>query len=65
MFSGGVGLVVVLLVGSFDELSGVEDGAGADEGDQVGCVDGAPAHLGGFDELERHRQPRPCCRVRG
>jgi len=27
---------VVLLVWSFDELSGVEDGAGADEGDQVG-----------------------------
>jgi hypothetical protein len=27
---------VVLLVGSFDELAGVEDGAGADEGDQVG-----------------------------
>ena len=29
-------------------------GAGADEGDEVGCVDGAPAALGGLDELERH-----------
>ncbi len=32
-------------------------GAGADEGDEVGCVDGAPAGLGGLDELERHRDP--------
>ena len=48
---------MVLLVGSFDELAGVEDGAGVDEGDQVGCVDGAPAGLGGLNELERHGQP--------
>jgi len=55
---------VVLLVGSFDELTGVEDGAGADEGDQVGCVDRTPAGLGGLDEFERHGQPRgPCCRA--
>ena len=34
-----------------------EHGTGADEGDQVWGVDGAPAVLGGLDELERHRQP--------
>jgi MFS family permease len=32
--------------GSFDELAVFERGAGADEGDEVGCVDGAPAGLG-------------------
>ena len=46
-----------LAVGSFDELAGLETGAGADERDEVGCVDRPPAVLGGFDELERHRQP--------
>ena len=45
-----------LAVGSFDELAGFEAGPGADEGDEVGCVDRPPAVLGGFDELERHRQ---------
>ena len=28
---------------SFDELAAFEAGAGADEGDEVGCVDRAPA----------------------
>jgi hypothetical protein len=37
-----------VVVGSFDELSVGEGGAVADEGDQVGCVDRAPAVLGGF-----------------
>ena len=46
-----------MIIGSFDEFSGFEDGAGADERDEVWCVDGAPAGLGGLDELERHRQP--------
>ena len=32
-----------MFVGSFDQLACVEVGAGADEGDEVGCVDGAPA----------------------
>jgi integrase/recombinase XerD len=41
-----------LVVGSFDDAAFV--GAGADEGDEVGCVDGAPAALGGLDELEGH-----------
>jgi hypothetical protein len=31
------------LVGSFDELAFLEDGAGADEGDQVRCVTGNPS----------------------
>ena len=52
---GGLGLGVV--VGSFDELAGLECGAGTDERDQVRGVDRAPAVLGGFDELERHGQP--------
>lgn len=45
------------VVGSFDEFAADEGGAGADEGDQVGGVDRAPAGLGGFDELEGHGQP--------
>jgi hypothetical protein len=28
-------------------------GAGADEGNELGRVDGAPAGLGSFDQLER------------
>jgi len=48
-----------VFVGSFDEFAVDERRAGADERDQVGCVDRPPAVLGGFDELERHRQP--CC----
>ncbi len=47
-----------LLVGSFDELVAGEDGAGTDEGDKVRSVDGAPAGLGGLDQLKCHRQPR-------
>jgi len=50
---GGFGLGVLL--GSFEELAGLEDGTGADESDEVGCVDRAPAVLRGLDELERHR----------
>jgi hypothetical protein len=53
---GGLGLLVV--VGSFDEFAALKRGAGADERDEMACVDRAPACLGGFDELERHRQPR-------
>jgi hypothetical protein len=44
------------LAGSLDELSVGEGGSGADEGDEVGRVDGAPAVLGGLDELEGHGQ---------
>jgi len=46
-----------VLVGAFDELAGHERGAGADEGDEMRCVDRAPAVLRGLDELERHREP--------
>ena len=53
---GGVGLGVV--VGSFDELAGLEAGAGPDERDEVRGVDRAPAVLGGLDELECHGQSR-------
>jgi hypothetical protein len=31
-----------MVVGSFDQEAFLEPDAGADEGDQVGCVDGAP-----------------------
>jgi integrase/recombinase XerD len=47
-----------VFVGSFDELAGLEGRAGADECDQVGCVERAPAVLCGLDELERHCQAR-------
>src|SRR5215813_11863329 len=47
-----------ILAGPFDELAVDEGCSGADQGDQVGCVDGTPAVLGGFDELERHGQAR-------
>lgn len=43
--------------GLFDEFAVREGRAGADEGDQVWCVDGAPSGLGGLDEFERHRHP--------
>jgi hypothetical protein len=43
-------------VGSLDELVAVEGGAGADEGNEVGCVDRAPTVLGGLEELEGHSQ---------
>src|SRR5665648_1008489 len=46
---------VVSWVFAFDELAVFEAGPGSDEGDQVWCVHGAPPALGGFDELERHR----------
>ena len=42
-------------VGSFEEFPLLEVGAGADESDEVRCVDRAPAGLCGLDELERHR----------
>ena len=42
-------------VGSFDELAVLEHRAGTYQYDEVGCVHGAPAVLGGLDELERHR----------
>src|SRR5665647_2434156 len=42
---------------TFEEFALLEACAGADQGDQVGCVDRAPAVLGGLDELERHRDP--------
>jgi hypothetical protein len=51
------GFGLVLVVGAFDEFAVEEQGTGADQGDQVGCVDRAPAGLGGFDELEGHGQP--------
>src|SRR6266516_2176783 len=50
-------LLVWCLVGSFDQLAGLEAGAGSDQGDQVGAVDRAPAALGGLQQLEHHRQP--------
>ena len=46
--------------GAFYEVTVLEGGAVADEGDEVGCGDRAPAGLGGLDEL-----PRPGCRPRG
>jgi hypothetical protein len=42
---------------SFDEFAVDEGRPGADQGDEVGCVDGAPAILRSFDQLERHGQP--------
>jgi hypothetical protein len=41
---------------SLDKLASFEAGADANEGDELGCVDRAPAGLGGFDEFERHRE---------
>ena len=41
--------------GSFDEFAVLEPRVGADQGDQVGCVDRSTAVLGGFDEFEGHR----------
>ena len=35
---------------AFNELAAFEAGPGADERDEVGCVDGAPAFLGGVDQ---------------
>jgi len=36
--------------GSFDKFAVDERGAGADQRDEMRCVDGAPAVLGGFDQ---------------
>jgi hypothetical protein len=47
-----------VLVGSFDEFAALEACAGADECDEFGCVDRAPAGLRRFDQLERHGQAR-------
>jgi hypothetical protein len=43
--------------GSLDELPVAEGSAGADQGDEVGCVDRPPPLLRGLDEFERHGQP--------
>jgi hypothetical protein len=37
---------------AFDELAAFEAGAGTDEGNEVARLDGAPAGLGGLDQLE-------------
>ena len=47
-------------LGSFDELAGLEHGAGTDERDEVWRVHGAPAGLGGLDEIP----PGPIARIR-
>ena len=39
------------MVGSFDQLVVDEEGAGADESDEVGWVHAAPAGLGRFDQI--------------
>jgi hypothetical protein len=46
-----------LFVRSFDECAVFEVRSGSDEGDEVRGVDRTPSMLGGFDELERHRDP--------
>ena len=50
-------VVLGLFVVAFDEVAVLERRAGADERDEVWCVDGTPPGLGGLDELERHRDP--------
>ena len=40
-----------------NEAAAFEAGPGADERDEVGCVDGAPAFLGVVDQLECHGDP--------
>ena len=42
---------------AFNALAAFEAGPGADERDEVGCVDGAPAFLGGLDQLECQGDP--------
>jgi len=44
------------LLGALDEHAVVEDGASADESDEMGGVDGPPAALGRGDELVGHGQ---------
>ena len=51
------GLLRGRFVGSFDEFAVFETCSGSDEGDEVGRVDRTPTVLGGFDELEGHRNP--------
>jgi hypothetical protein len=46
-----------LALGSFDELAVDEGRPGADERDQVRCVDRGAASLGGLDQADR--RPRP------
>jgi hypothetical protein len=42
---------------AFNELAAFEAGPGAGERDEVGCVDSAPAFLGGVDQLECRGDP--------
>jgi hypothetical protein len=42
-------------LGAFDEVAVLEAGSGADQGNEVGRGDRAPAGLGGLGELEHHR----------
>ena len=46
--------LLILTVGSFDQLAVDEEGTGADECDQVRRVDHPPPGLGCLDQLERH-----------
>jgi hypothetical protein len=41
-----------LIFRSLDQLAAEDGGAGADEGDQVGCVDCSPPGVGGEDGLD-------------
>lgn len=45
------------VVVSVDEDTFLEASSGADESDEVGCVDRTPPGLSGLDELERYRDP--------
>ena len=55
---GLAGFVARLRIGvAFEELPALEAGSGADQGDQVGCVHGAPTVLGSLDQRERRRDP--------
>ena len=47
----------MMLVRSFDELAVDEGGAGADQGDEVGRVDGSPAGLCGLHQLKAIAMP--------
>jgi hypothetical protein len=44
------------MLGALDEDAVLEPGAGADQGNQVGAGDRPPSGLGGFHELEHHRE---------
>jgi hypothetical protein len=50
------GFLVGVLAWSFDEFAVDEGRSGADQGDEVGRVDGAPAVLRGLDQLDRRGQ---------